>query len=88
MSKIFMEFEDEKLCHIVECDNGQIYYVDSRKTLDKGYETMVFKCELTKDNFKIEWNELYVEYYGSISQMAFRHSHIVNNLEEVLGGNI
>lgn len=44
---------------IIRVDDNRHYYVDSRFTLDNGFETMVFVCN--KFGEVVSWKDLYAE---------------------------
>ena len=62
--------------------NGNYYYVDSRYTLDHGYETMVFACD-DKGNVT-DWIDLYCDIYATPTEMAVAHKKLIADLGAVL----
>ena len=72
MSKIIKETGYRELSHIVECENGKYYFVDSNKTLDHSYETMVFSWNIEKNDV-VSWNELYCKRYLDYYEMKESH---------------
>lgn len=59
------------------------FYIDSRRTLDRGLEMMIFPancfCEVT------DWgNVLYEEHFTDIADMIARHAYLRNHVEDVI----
>ena len=82
MSRVVKTVSDRDMAHIVEMEN-EYYYVDSTDTFDMGFETMVFKMEITPmGDEEINWSELYCECYSSYEVMEAKHNYIINHLEE------
>lgn len=73
-----MWFRAQALHDTVEF-NGNYYYIDSCYTPDCGYETMIFHCD--ENGNVTNWHELYVEYYGNVTEMTIRHNEIVADLK-------
>lgn len=85
MSKVYKELNSNS--HIVEAENGKLYYVDSADTFDRGPETMVFYVEEQPDGkFSVNWMDLYAELHYNMTEAAIRHMDIINNLEKYLEG--
>lgn len=63
---------------IVYTDN-KYYYVDSRFTLDNGFETMVFICN--EFGQVLSWKDLYAEWYTDVNEMYIGHLRVVNDIE-------
>ena len=78
MSKIIKNTGYRELSQIVQVGN-ELYYVDSNNTIDKGYETMVFRCDANHN--VTSWLELYCERYSTEDDMRNRHHYICRNLE-------
>lgn len=49
--------------------------IDSRDTQDRGFETMVFKCD--EDGYTSDWTSLDTAWYGSFEEMEAGHKSIV-----------
>ena len=64
---------------IIRVDDNRHYYVDSRFTLDNGFETMVFVCN--KFGEVVSWKDLYAEWYTDVNEMSIGHSRIVNGIK-------
>lgn len=83
MSKIIKHSgEDVPLSHFVQTSDRKYWYVDSRYTEGRSYETMVFAA-----NKKLEvtnWASRYTKRYPSESEMEREHNEVINNLEEYI----
>lgn len=87
MSKVVRAVSDRDMAHVVEMEN-EYYYVDSANTFDVGFETMVFKMEITPmGDEEIDWTDLYCEHYSSYKAMEIEHNYIINHLEEFIKGD-
>lgn len=60
--------------------NGKHYYVDSRWTIDHGYETMAFLCD--SDGNVLSWEDLYCEHYATAASMEIGHKRAIENIKE------
>lgn len=78
MSKIIKNTGYRELSHIVESEN-KYYFVDSNDTFDRGYETMIFKCDENGDN--IDWTDIFCKNYDTYVEMELSHNNIIKNLE-------
>lgn len=83
MSKLIKKLHNRNLGHIVKHENGNYYYIDSANTFDRGYETMVFKCEKEEDNFRVDFRDLYTVWYQDYSEMKRHHMWLIKHLEKV-----
>lgn len=72
-----------ELSNVVQTDDGKMYVVDSCRTFDSGFETMVFRWSKKKHGAE-NMRELYYEHHTDEVVMAERHEYICNNLEELL----
>ena len=70
-----------KLSDVVE-HKGNYYYIDSCYTLDHGYETMVFACDVNGNIF--DWTELYSDWYSTKEEMEIGHKAIIADIGSVL----
>lgn len=82
MSRSIEIVRDRVLCHIVQTEDGNYYYVDSCDTWDRGYETMAFKCSKTR--IVKSWREVYCRHYDTAEDMIEGHAYAVNHLEELI----
>lgn len=71
------------LSDVVRTDDGNHYMVSSTDLCGYGFETMVFKWNLKKDDVD-DWMEEYCERYESEKEMENRHKEICKHLEECL----
>lgn len=86
MSKVIEKLSDRDMGHIVKANNNY-FYVDSADTFDHGLETMVFAVNDYDENigkYRVDWSDLYCEYYNSYAEMEVRHKYIIEHLEEIL----
>lgn len=60
--------------------NGNHYYVDSRWTIDHGYETMAFSCDA--DGNVTDWLEVYGRIYATAEQMKRGHKKTIESIKE------
>ena len=70
MNRLSRGFND-----IVRTRNGNYVFIDSRDTLDKGYETMVFECN--ENGVVDNWLELDVARYKTIEEMTEGHVKMI-----------
>lgn len=74
------------LSHYVKDNTGTIFYVDSRWTFDRGFETMIFKCGVRCKVPQKSWgNPVYEKRYASYKDMEKHHRELVEDLEVYLG---
>ena len=71
------------LTDVVE-HKGNHYCVDSRYTMDHGYETMIFACD--SNGNVTSWSDLYADRYDNAFSMMKAHKKIVANIGSVLMG--
>lgn len=67
---------DEKETTIVQRKNGEYVYIDTRWTMDNGWETMVFKCN--KNGKVANWGELDCNIYETKEDANEGHYSMVD----------
>lgn len=60
--------------------NGSHYYVDSRWTIDCGYETMAFLCDA--DGNVTDWRGVYRRNYATATQMELGHKNAIESIKQ------
>ena len=60
--------------------NGNHYYVDSRWTIDHGYETMAFPCDANGN--VTNWRGVYRRNYATATQMELGHKNAIESLKQ------
>ena len=71
--------EDIPLSHFVRTNDGKYWYVDSRYTDGRSYETMVFAAN--KKLAVTNWASRYTKRYRTEDEMEREHNEVINNLE-------
>ena len=83
MSKVIKHSGEEiPLSHFVQTKDRKYWYVDSRYTDGRSYETMVFSA-----NRKFEvtnWASRYTKRYASSEDMEHAHNDVIVNLENYI----
>lgn len=67
---------DDKETTIAQCRNGEYVYIDTRWTMDNGWETMVFKCN--KNGEVTNWIDLDCDVYKTKKDANEGHCSMVD----------
>lgn len=86
MSKVLRVVENREMAHIVQDENGKIYYVDTAWAFDSDmYELMAFPCKKNGNVSIRDWGRPVVTLtdsnYDRIKEM---HEHVINHIEDFL----
>ena len=66
----------ENLRDIIKLRSGKFVMVDTRWTIDQGWETMVFSCD--EDGKVKNWSDLDCARYANKEDAAIGHAEIIN----------
>ena len=76
---------DGKQTDIIKTANGEYVYIDTRWTLDHGWETMVFTCD--ESGQVTDWCDLDCEIYDTKEQADIGHTDMINRWMHKKWGN-
>ena len=73
--EFFCRADAESIQSFVQCADGQSVWIDSRETLESGYETMVFPCD--NDGNVENWQHIDRKLYNTYEEMQAGHTETV-----------
>lgn len=86
MSKVLRVVKNREMAHIVQDENGKIYYVDTAWESDiDSYELMAFPCDKNGQISIRNWDRPVVTLTNSnFERIKDIHKHVIHHIEDYL----